>query len=78
MPVSHTQKSSAFFATTFEDGSEDNISLVQSQIHSDKNYNNNKGNDNDDIHIDDVHVKEVFDDCNDNDEDDDKGVVDEN
>ena len=65
-----------FFATTFEDGSKDDIDLVQSYIHSNKNDNNEKDNDNDDIHNHDVHVK---DDCNDNDDDDDdKNVVDEN
>ena len=74
MPFSHTQKRSAFFATTFEDSSKDNINLVQSYIHNDKNDKNEKDNNNDDIHNHDVHVN---DDCSDND-DDHKDVVDEN
>ena len=73
--------SSTFFATTFNDGSVDDIDWVHSQIHSDKNDDSQNDNDNidnnDDIYNYNISVKELFDNCSDNDDGDFKDIVDD-
>ena len=73
--------SSNFFATTFNDGSVDDIDWAHSQIHSDKNEDSQNDNDNiddkDDIYNYNVNLKEEFDNCSDNDDGDFKDIVDD-
>ena len=73
--------SSTFFATTFNDGSVDDIDWAHSQIHSDKNDDSKNDNDNiddnDDIYNHNVSVKEEFDNCSDDDDGDFKDIVDD-